>query len=120
MKATKPASTLTELESEPVTYFGCTWSEIMRAIRESLIIGAGFALLLITVISITISSKFALLFAVFMFVITLTTLLLTRFKLASIANLRAGKPLFYERHSLTARSAHFHQPQKRYQRERNE
>lgn len=113
----KPSAILSELEREPVVYFGCTWSEIGNTLRKGLVIGlisasiAGVSASLILTVSISL--------VIGMIVMLLATVAYTRLMLRRIASLRAGKPLFYERHVATHKSKKFIRPAPQYQRERN-
>ncbi len=115
-----PTALLTELEREPIAYFGCTFTEIMRQMMRS----AGFAVAIATVLAAgvgTLGFRFPTMFSVFVAAFMIFALGITRFSLRKIAKHRIGKPLFYERHIGTYRSStHFLQPQHiNYQRERS-
>ena len=113
----KPGAILSELEREPVIFWGCTRSEIFSALRRGMMIGVVTAsLLTVTAAAFLRSST---LVPIWMLSMMGTTYLLTRGRLRRIASLRAGRPLFYELHALIYRRPPFIQPAARYQRERN-
>lgn len=114
----KPSAILSELEREPVVYFGCTWTEIGNSLRKGIVVGLIAAILAGIVASIFMSISLSLVLS--MVAMLATTTLYTRTRLRRIAGLRAGKPLFYERHVQTSKSARFIRPARRYQRERNQ
>lgn len=115
----KPSQLLTELEREPIVYFGCTWTEISRALYRSTIISLLTAIALAAVIW-SLGLLFQIVFAISAATMFIMILLLTRGSLRGIAKHRVGKPLFYEKHIGTYRSNRFIQPQHiQYQRERN-
>ena len=106
----KPGSILSEMEREPVIFFGCTWSEVTSALRQGLAVGALVAAL----------AAIPAVIAIAMFTMMAVTFFATRRQLRKIAELRAGRPLFYERHAQTHTNSNiFIQPARRYQRERN-
>ena len=114
----KPGSILSEMEREPVIFFGCTWSEVTSALRQGLAVGALVAALV--AIGATTLFRIPAVIAIAMFTMMAVTFLATRRHLRKIAKLRAGRPLFYERHAHTHRNPNsFIQPARRYQRERN-
>lgn len=113
----KPGAILSELEREPVIFWGCTRSEIFSALRRGMMIGVVTASLL-TVIAATFL-RFSTLIPIWMLSMMGTTYILTRSRLRRIASLRAGRPLFYELHALIYKRPQFIQPAVRYQRERN-
>ena len=114
----KPGSILSEMEREPVIFFGCTWSEVTSALRQGLAVGALVAAL--AAISAATLFRIPAMIAIAMFTMMAVTFLATRRHLRKIAELRAGRPLFYERHAHTHRNPNsFIQPARRYQRERN-
>ena len=113
----KPGAILSELEREPVIFWGCTRSEIFSALRRGMMIGVLTAsLLTVTAAAFLRSST---LVPIWMLSMMGTTYLLTRSRLRRIASLRAGRPLFYELHALIYKRPQFIQPAARYQRERN-
>ena len=113
----KPGAILSELEREPVIFWGCTRSEIFSALRRGMMIGVLTAsLLTVTAAAFLRSST---LVPIWMLSMMGTTYLLTRGRLRRIASLRAGRPLFYELHALIYKRPQFIQPAVRYQRERN-
>lgn len=113
----KPGAILSELEREPVIFWGCTRSEIFSALRRGMMIGVVTAsLLTVTAAAFLRSST---LVPIWMLSMMGTTYLLTRGRLRRIASLRAGRPLFYELHALIYKRPQFIQPAARYQRERN-
>ncbi|MBS9781382.1 MAG: hypothetical protein KGV56_02700 [Gammaproteobacteria bacterium] len=114
-----PTALLTELEREPIVYFGCTWTEIIRQLMRSA--GIAFALALVLAWGVSLLGfRFPTIFTVFSASFLIFTLLFTRFSLRHIAKHRIGKPLFYEKHIGIYRSSQFIQPQHiTYQRERN-
>ena len=113
----KPGAILSELEREPVIFWGCTRSEIFSALRRGMMIGVVTAsLLTVTAAAFLRSST---LVPIWMLSMMGTTYLLTRGRLRRIASLRAGRPLFYELHALIYKKPQFIQPATRYQRERN-
>lgn len=114
----KPGSILSEMEREPVIFFGCTWSEVTSALRQGLAVGALVAAL--AAISAATLFRIPAVIAIAMFTMMAVTFLATQRHLRKIAELRAGRPLFYERHAHTHRNPNsFIQPARRYQRERN-
>ena len=113
----KPGAILSELEREPVVFWGCTRSEIFSALRRGMVIGA-LAASLLTVIAATFL-RGSTLVPIWMLSMMGITYLLTRSRLYRIASLRAGRPLFYELHALIYKRPQFIQPAARYQRERN-
>lgn len=119
MTQSKPTQLLTELEREPIIFFGCTWSEIVGQLRKAGFIGLLVAMALSTLL-VSLSLPFQVIFPVATVTFILSLLALTRFFLKSISRLRAGKPLFYEKHVATHKSGKFIQPKYiNYQRERN-
>ena len=95
----KPETTLSELEREPIVYFGCTWTEI----KQSLWRGAAGALpaTLIGMLWLPLPALPLLIPGV------VGWLLLAYLQLRHIRRHRAGKPLYYERHrALLRRGAH--------------
>lgn len=119
MAQSKPQQLLTELEREPVIYFGCTWSEIVGQLRKAGFVGL-VAAIVISAVLVSLSLPFQLVFPIAMVMFIATTLVLTRYFLKAISSLRAGKPLFYERHVATSKTGRFIQPKHiNYQRERN-
>lgn len=113
----KPGAILSELEREPVIFWGCTRSEIFSALRRGLLVGV-LAATLLTAIAATFL-RGSTLIPLWMVSMLGVTYLLTRARLRRIASLRAGRPLFYELHALIYRQPQFIQPAARYQRERN-
>lgn len=114
----KPGSILSEMEREPVIFFGCTWSEVTSALRQGLAVGALVAAL--AAIGAATLLRIPAVIAIAMFTMMAVTFFATRRQLRKIAELRAGRPLFYERHAHTHRNPNsFIQPARRYQRERN-
>lgn len=119
MAQSKPQQLLTELEREPVIYFGCTWSEIVGQLRKSAFIAFLTAIVLSAGLA-ALSLPFQAVFPICTVVFIIITLLLTKIFLQGIAKLRSGKPLFYEKHATTGKTGRFIQPQYiSYQRERN-
>lgn len=113
----KPGAILSELEREPVVFWGCTRSEIFSALRRGMLVGVVVASLLTAIAATFVCAS--VLVPLWMVSMLLTTYLLTRSRLYRIASLRAGRPLFYELHALTYKKPPFVQPVERYQRERN-
>lgn len=113
----KPGAILSELEREPVVFWGCTRTETYSALRRGLLVGVAVASLF-TVIAASFL-RGSVLVPLWMVSMLLTTYLLARSRLRRIASLRAGRPLFYELHALTYKKPPFVQPAARYQRERN-
>lgn len=114
----KPGSILSEMEREPVIFFGCTWSEVTSALRQGLAVGALVAVL--TAIGAAALLRIPAVIAIAMCTMMAVTFFATRRHLHKIADLRAGRPLFYERHAQTHKNPKiFIQPARRYQRERN-
>lgn len=114
----KPGSILSEMEREPVIFFGCTWSEVTSALRQGLAVGALVAVL--TAIGAAALLRIPAVIAIAMCTMMAVTFFATRRHLRKIAGLRAGRPLFYERHAQTHKNPKlFIQPARRYQRERN-
>lgn len=114
----KPSMILSQLEREPIVYFGCTWSEIMSAARAGLMMGLLLAITLGIMLSVVVDGPIPIVLA--MLVLAISSAFITMIKLKKINSLRAGKPLFYERHATTAKSSSkFYQPMNLYQRERN-
>ena len=113
----KPAAILSELEREPIIFWGCTKTEIFRALRKGLLIGA------VTATVVTVAGAILLrpstLVALWMLSMMGTAYVYVRRRLYRIASLRAGRPLFYELHAMIYQSSRFVQPATRYQRERN-
>jgi hypothetical protein len=109
----KPDHTLSQLEREPIVYFGCTWSEIKTCLWR----GGALAALA------TLACMLFLPLPVFW----LVPGLLLWWGLAygftqRIHAQRVGKPLYYERHrrAVRARSAPFIPAGRIYQAERND
>ena len=113
----KPGAILSELEREPVVFWGCTRSEIFSALRRGMVIGALAASLLTAIAAAFLRGS--TLVPIWMLSMMGITYLLTRSRLYRIASLRAGRPLFYELHALIYKRSQFIQPAARYQRERN-
>ncbi|SUO96669.1 DUF3487 family protein [Suttonella ornithocola] len=113
----KPSMILTELEREPIVYFGCTWTEIIRATQSGMMMGAILGLVVGASVGILVNGGIGFLCG-FLFLMGSSAVITMR-KLGKIRTLRAGRPLFYEKHVLNYRSSKFVQPAKRYQRERN-
>lgn len=111
----KPGSILSEMEREPIIFFGCTWSEVTSALRQGLAVGALVAALV--AIGAATLLRIPAMIAIAMFTMMAVTFLATRRHLRKIAELRAGRPLFYERHAHTHRNPNsFIQPARRYSR----
>lgn len=113
----KPDSVLTELEREPVIYFGCTWSEITRALRSALLFAVVAGALVAFVLGLLLPGPAV--FAATALIVVLATGFRTWRQLQKTGRMRAGKPLFYEKHRVQYRTPLFIQPVRRYQRERN-
>ena len=114
----KPGSILSEMEREPVIFFGCTWTEVTSGLRQGLAVGALVAAL--TAIGAAALLRIPAVIAIAMFTMMAGTFFATRRHLRKIAALRAGRPVFYERHAQTHKNPNiFIQPARRYQRERN-
>ena len=109
----KPAAILSELEREPIIFWGCTKTEIFRALRKGLLIGAATA----TVVTVAgaILLRPSTLVALWMLSMMGTAYVYVRRRLYRIASLRAGRPLFYELHAMIYQSSRFIQPATRYQ-----
>ena len=94
----KPAAILSELEREPIIFWGCTKTEIFRALRKGLLIGA------VTATVVTVAGAILLrpstLVALWMLSMMGTAYVYVRRRLYRIASLRAGRPLFYELHAM--------------------
>ena len=103
----KPELTLSELEREPIVYFGCTWTEIQRAVRRP-------ALLVVPAVGLAfgLGQPLALIPAV------LAWVLISAFMLRQIRTHRAGKPLYYEQHRRRAHHTRFIRAQIVFQAER--
>lgn|GEM_PF-622505 len=114
----KPGAILSELEREPVVFWGCTRTETYSALRRGLLVGVAVASLF-TVIAASFL-RGSVLVPLWMVSMLLTTYLLARSRLYRIASLRAGRPLFYELHALTYKKPPFVQPAARYQLKRNQ
>lgn len=114
----KPGAILSELEREPVVFWGCTRSEIFSALRRGMVIGALAASLLTAIAAAFLRGS--TLVPIWMLSMMGITWLLTRSRLYRIASLRAGRPLFYEQHALTYKKPPFVQPAARYQLKRNQ
>ena len=109
----KPDHTLSQLEREPIVYFGCTWSEIKTCLWR------GGALAAITTALLMMLTPLPVLW--------LVPGLLLWWGLAygftqRIHAQRVGKPLYYERHRRAVRApgAPFLRPGLIYQAERND
>ncbi len=108
-----PDTVLSELEREPVVYWGCTWSEIMRAILKGLSIS-----FMVTVVLIIVPTPISKLLLIIPFIGI--WIIITRKTLKKISKLRVGKPLFYERHvSLVKKTGVYIDPDRLKQCERN-
>ncbi|MCB1810679.1 MAG: DUF3487 family protein [Candidatus Competibacteraceae bacterium] len=106
----KPELTLTELEREPIVYFGCTWSEIKGCIRRAALMVLPLMLALMAL------APGAL---VLWFIPGLLGWLGLSYLLTQhIRKYRAGKPLYFERHRRHARRPLFIRPQAIYSLER--
>ncbi|MCB1713528.1 MAG: DUF3487 family protein [Candidatus Competibacteraceae bacterium] len=106
----KPELTLTELEREPIVYFGCTWSEIKGCIRRAALITLPLMLALMALAPGAV---------VLWFIPGLLGWLGLSYRLTQyIRKYRAGKPLYYERHRRRAHTPVFIRPQPIYQTER--
>lgn len=106
---TMPQAVLTQLEDEPLSgFYGCTYSEVVSALRRALLIWLVGVVVLLPFIFWSFAAIAAIPVAGWQF--------MRRVRQASA--LREGKPLFYHRHAMNYRSRRFIQPAKRYQRER--
>ena len=93
----KPGAILSELEREPVIFWGCTRSEIFSALRRGLLVAVVTASLL--TVTAAAFLRGSTLVPIWMLSMMGITYLLTRGRLRRIASLRAGRPLFYELHA---------------------
>ena len=86
-----PDTVLSAIEREPIVYWGCTWSEIVKATTRGVTISLPCTLLII-LIPLPVSKIIVVLpfIGIWAFV--------TRGTLRKISKLRTGKPLFYEKH----------------------
>lgn len=106
---TMPQAVLTQLEDEPLSgFYGCTYSEVLAALRRALLVWLAVTIVLLPFIFWTFAAIAAMPVAIWQF--------MRRVRQASA--LREGKPLFYHKHAMNYRSCRFIQPAKRYQRER--
>ena len=86
-----PEIVLTDLEREPIVYFGCTWSEITNAIARGFMIALPVTILL-ALFPLPFTRMIAIIpfFGIWLWFTNLT--------MKRLRTLRSGKPLFYERH----------------------
>lgn len=86
-----PEIVLTDLEREPIVYFGCTWSEIVNAITRGFLVALPITIVL-AIFPLPFSRVIAVVpfFGIWLWV--------TNSTMKKLRTLRAGKPLFYERH----------------------
>lgn len=104
-----PQAVLTQLEDEPLSgFYGCTYTEVLSALRRALLVWLVAAIVLLPFIFWTFAAILAMPVGIWQF--------MRRVRQASA--LREGKPLFYHRHAMNYRSRRFIQPAERYQRER--
>lgn len=91
----------------------------MGQLRKAMFFSLMSTTLLAVVLSV-LGLSFPAIFALSMVALVIITIVTTRLRLMTIAGLRAGKPLFYEKHHGMYRSNAFIQPHRiTYQRERN-
>ena len=108
-----PDTVLSELEREPIVYWGCTWTEIMRATLKGLSIS-----FMATVVLIILPTPISKLLLIIPFIGI--WVIVTRRTLNKISKLRVGKPLFYERHvTLVKKPGLYIDPESLKQCERN-
>ena len=92
-----PQAVLTQLEDEPLSgFYGCTYTEVLSALRRALLVWLVAAIVLAMPVGIWQFMR----------------------RVRQASALREGKPLFYHRHAMNYRSRRFIQPAERYQRER--
>jgi len=91
----KPTLSLSELEREPIVYFGCTWSEIKGCIRRAAAIVVPLTLLMM----VWVPGMQVLALVPGM----LGWVSLTYLHTQKIRTLRVGKPLYYEIHQQRVR-----------------
>jgi len=109
----KPDHTLSQLEREPIVYWGCTWSEIKKCLWR----GGAFAALA------TLAGMLFLPLPVFWLVPGLLLWWGLAYAMTQMIRAqRVGKPLHYERHCQTVRAygAPFLSAGRIYQVERND
>ncbi len=109
----KPEATLTYLEREPLVYFGCTWSEIKKAVLTALLISV-----LVQVVLFSAPLPFGKMLTIIPSVVL--WLFLSSMFMRRIRAMRTGKPLYYDRHlRLVKNTRNYIQPDDLVQVERN-
>ena len=109
-----PRTVLNLLASDPLVRWGCTASEIIKSCLKSLMISIAPALIL----SIALPFSPMVSFGAGFFVMFIGTIGATRFFCYRIAQTRADKPPFYDKHLLTVKKGVFIKATRSYQRER--
>lgn len=100
---------------DPLVRWGCSYSEIMKGLGRGFL----FSLLPVVLIVILLPASGMFKFGVAFAVSFLSTIAIARFICFKIAQTRADKPPFYDKHLLKDKSGAFIRPNTKYQRERN-